>query len=177
MKTRGIRERLEGYFFVNPLSKLRVRHIERELKLPLPSVIRYCKELENECILKKTVISGITFYSADRASKQYLIKKKLFNIKVLFESGLVDFLISEFHNPTIIVFGSYSKGEDTESSDIDLYIESSLHKKVNFDKHEKILNRNIQIFVHRNIHNIKNKELANNILNGVILNGYVEVFT
>ncbi len=177
MKTLDIIKRIEEYFFMNPSIKLRVRHIERELKLSLPSVIRYCKELEKEHILKKIVVSGIVFYSADRASKPYLIEKKASNIKTLFASGLVDFLISEFYNPPIIVFGSYSKGEDTENSDIDLYVETPLHKKVVFDKYERSLKRNIQIFIYNNINEIKNKELANNILNGVILNGYVEVFT
>ena len=176
MKTYNIKEKIRQYFFMNPTAKLRVRQIERELKLPLPSVIRYCKELEKEGILKKTAVSGITVYSADRSLKRYLMEKKLFNFKLLFESGLVDYLVEEFHNPTIVVFGSYARGEDVESSDVDIYIETPSNKRINLEKYEKILNKNIQIFVHKNINEIKNKELANSILNGNVLNGYVEVF-
>ena len=46
------------------------------------------------------------------------------------------------------------------------------------DKHhrsEKKLHRKIQIFQYDNIHSIKNKELANNIVNGTIIEGFVEV--
>jgi len=46
MKQKDIKQIIKEYFFVNPTTKLRVREIERTLKLSLPSVIRYCKELE-----------------------------------------------------------------------------------------------------------------------------------
>ena len=69
MITKNIKERVKEHFLKNPSSKLRVRQIERELKLPLPSVIRYCKELEKEGILKKTEISETVFYSR-RQDKQ-----------------------------------------------------------------------------------------------------------
>ena len=72
MKTKNIKEKVKEYFFINPSAKLRVREIERELKLPLPSVIRYCKELEKEEILKKVKIRNVLFYTADRSSKEFL---------------------------------------------------------------------------------------------------------
>ena len=125
MKTYNIKEKIKEHFFMNPTAKLRVRQIEREIKLPLPSVIRYCKELEKEEILKKETISGVSTYSADRASKKFLIEKRLFNIKSIFESGLLDYMVKEYFNPVIVLFGSYSKGEDTEESDIDLYVETT----------------------------------------------------
>jgi len=176
MIRKNIKERLKEYFLVCPTAKLRVRQIERALKLPLPSVIRYTKELEKEGILKKSIIAGVTTFSADRTSKKFLLEKKLFNIKQLFSSGLIDFLLTELSNPAIIVFGSYARGEDTEDSDIDLYVETSSKKKPNLKKYEDRLKREIQLFVYKDIHKIKNKELANNIINGIALNGYVEVF-
>jgi len=42
-------------------------------------------------------------------------------------------------------------------------------------KLEKKLQRKIQLFKYKNIHKVENKELANNIINGVTLNGFVEV--
>ncbi|MBU2638357.1 MAG: nucleotidyltransferase domain-containing protein [Nanoarchaeota archaeon] len=175
MKTSNIKEKLKNYFFINPTARLRVRQIERELKLPLPSVIRYAKELEKEGLLKITDIAGIRVYSADRASRQFIVEKMLFNIYSLHESGLVNLIIEELHNPAIILFGSYAKGEDIESSDIDIFIETPA-KKPDFKMFEKKLNRNIQLFLHKSIKDIKNKELANNIINGIRLNGFIEVF-
>jgi len=176
MKTKNIKEKIKEYFFQNPTEKLRVRQIERKLNLPLPSIIRYTKELQKEGILKKLEVSKVNFYSAYRISKEFLIEKKLYNIKILFYSELVSYLIEKYHNPLIIIFGSFSKGEDIESSDIDMYIETQKKEEFDLNKFENILNRKIQIFNYKNINEIKNKELSNNIINGIILNGFLEVF-
>lgn len=176
MTTKDVKKRIKEYFLLNPTIRLRIRHIERKTKTALPSVIRYTKELNKEGILKTQKVSGVIFYSADRASKDYLLEKKLFNIRQLFDSGLVDYIIREYSNPPIILFGSYSKGEDIEDSDIDIYIESPKKQDISFEIFEKKLRRNIQIFKHRNIKGIRNMKLANNIINGIVLNGFLEVF-
>jgi len=175
MITKSIKEQVMEYFFVNPTAKLRVRQLSRVVKVPLPSAIRYAKELEKEGILNSSEIAGVKFYSASRSSPVFLLEKKLFNIRSLLV--LKDVLVKEFSNPTIVVFGSYSKGEDIERSDVDIFIESPSKKQVELPSMEKSLNRTIQFFRYKSIHDIKNKELANNIVNGIILNGYLKVFT
>ena len=175
MITKSIKTKLMEYFFLNPTAKLRVRQIEREVKIPLPSAIRYAKELEKEGILKHDIIAGVKLYSADRTSKMYKMEKIHFNIKQLHSSGLMDYLIDYYGNPTIILFGSYSKGEDTEESDIDICIETVLREKKDLTKFEKKLNKEIQLFVLKNLKKMSNKHLANNILNGITLNGFIEV--
>ena len=176
MKTKNIKQKIQEYFFINPTAKLRVREIEKLLKLPLPSVIRYCQELQIEGILTIIKTGTVVFYTGDRASNDFLLEKKLYNIKSLYQSGLIEFLKIELSNPAVILFGSYSKGEDTEESDIDLYIETPSKKKINTEKFEKKLKRKIQIFRHKSIYEIKNLHLSNNIINGFILNNYIEVF-
>jgi len=176
MKRINIKETIKEYFFINPTIKLRIREIERILKLPLPSIIRYCKELKQEGILIIVKISNVVFYTASR-SEIYILQKKLFNIKQLYDSGLINYLKIELSNPTIVLFGSYAKGEDTENSDIDLYIETPSKKNVNIKKFIKILSREIQIFTYKNIKDITNPHLANNVINGITLNNYLEVFT
>ena len=161
---------------MNPTAKLRVRQIERELELPLPSVIRYSKDLEKDGILRKESASGVSTYSADRNSKKFLIAKRLFNIKLIFESGLAEHIVKEYFNPVIVLFGSYSKGEDIEDSDIDLYIETPKKQEFNLQKFEKILSRRIQVFNYRKIKEVPNHHLSNNIINGITLNNFLEAF-
>ena len=174
MKTFNIKIKIAEYFFQNPSARHRVRGLERTLKLPLPSIIRYCKELDKEGILKKIDIEDVTFYSANKNNEEYLFQKKLFNIKQIHNSKLIEHLKKTLNNPVIILFGSYSKGEDDETSDIDLYIETTT-KKIDLKTFEKFFGKNIQIFTYKNINEIPNKHLANNILNGIVLNNYVEV--
>jgi len=176
MRRKHIKKIIKEYFFVNPSVHVRVRELERILNLPLPSIIRYCKELEEEKILKTKIISSVKFYTSNKTSEKYLLEKKLFNIRKIYESGLINFLKKEYNNPTIILFGSYLKGEDVEESDIDLYLETHKNKNINLEEFEKILKRKISLLQYKNIHSIKNKFLANNILNGLVLNGFIEVF-
>ncbi|MBS3166112.1 nucleotidyltransferase domain-containing protein [Candidatus Woesearchaeota archaeon] len=175
MKQINVKNKLKEYFFLHPTTKLRVRQIEREVKAPLPSVIRYTKELEKESILKSTPIANIVVYSADRTSNKFILEKRLFNIRQLYSSGLLDYLVTELSNSLIVVFGSFSRGEDVENSDIDFYIETPAKKKFNLEKYERNLQRKIQIIWSKHIYQIENKELANNIINGIKLNGFMEV--
>lgn len=176
MNSKSIKEQLREYFFIHPTQKLRVRQIEREVKITLPSAIRYARELEKEGILQTTTIGEMMLYSANRTSSEFLLQKKLFNIYQLHHSGLVEYFKQQYAAPTVILFGSYCKGEDIENSDIDIYIETPSKKNIDVVKYHKTLHRNIQIFKYRSIKDIENKELANNIINGVKLLGFIEVF-
>ncbi len=176
MKRKDIKKTIEEYFFVHPTSKLRVREIERVLKLPLPSVIRYCRELEREGLLSIHKTGKVVCYTSNRTNEKYILEKKLFNIKSLYESGLIEHIKQKLSNPVIIIFGSYAKGEDTEESDIDVYIETPSKFGLTLESFEKMLKRKIQIFRHASLKEVPNKNLSNSIINGVPLNGFVEVF-
>src|SRR3989338_8155160 len=120
--------------------------------------------------------SNVVFYTANRTNNKFLLEKRLFNIKQIHDSKLIEHLKQELINPSIILFGSYAKGEDVENSDIDLYIETLSKKEIRLSKFEEILKRKLQLFRYRNIKNVSNAHLANNIVNGITLNGFVEVF-
>lgn len=176
MKQKSIKKAIKEYFFIYPLAKLRVRQIERELGMSLPSVIRSVNDLVKEDILKKVNIGNVVFYTSNRGSSEFVFEKKLFNIRSIHRAGLVEFLIEELGNPQIALFGSYSKGEDQEGSDIDLYVETLSKKEISLERFERALKRKIQLFRFQRIDKLGNPHLANNILNGIILNGFVEVF-
>ncbi|MFH0870546.1 MAG: nucleotidyltransferase domain-containing protein [archaeon] len=173
---KNLKEALKDYFFIHPTEKKRVRQLERETLLPLPSAIRYCKELEKECFIRSEKLAGMAVYSADRTSKKFLLEKKLFNVRRLFELGIVNWFISEYDSPALIVFGSFSKGEDVEGSDIDIYLETPIKQSKDLRFLEKKIGKTLHIHKYKSISSMENKELANNILNGVILNGFIEVF-
>lgn len=176
MNRKNIKQTILEYFLINPTSKMRVRELERFLRLPLPSIIRYCKELKDENIIATEKIGNVLFFKASRTD-EYVLEKKIYNLKALYKSGLIEYLKQELSNPPIILFGSYSKGEDVENSDIDIYLETQSKKPLNIEQFKKILKREIQLFKHKSIHDVPNKSLANNIINGIIVNSYVDVLT
>ena len=74
----------------------------------------------------------------------------------------------------MILFGSYARGEDLENSDIDIFLECK-KEEINLSNFENHLNRKIQLHFKDNFKNYP-KELKNNIVNGIVLDGYLEAF-
>ena len=93
------------------------------------------------------------------------------NLMNLKESGLIEELEGKITPDAIIVFGSYAKGEDTETSDIDLFLMAQ-EKYLNLARYEKRLQRKIQLFFSEDIHKLP-KELQNNIINGMVVSGFI----
>ena len=94
--------------------------------------------------------------------------KRIHNIKKINNSGLVDSLKERFPLTTIVLFGSYSRGEDTEKSDIDVAIFGK-EKGVELEIFEKRLGRriNTEFVDFKKI----SPELKESIINGIILEG------
>jgi len=117
---------------------------------------------------------------ANRSSQHYLRSKIVYNLNFAYQSGLVEFLAKEYNNPkSIILFGSFRKGEDVSSSDIDIAIEKEETKeyKTLFLKeladYEKFIRRRIQL--HEFNRKIVDIHIFNNIANGIVLYGFLEV--
>ena len=73
-------------------------------------------------------------------------------------------------SPSIVLFGSLSKAESKEDSDVDLAI-FAYKRDVNLKNFEKKIKREIRVFWFNSLKDIKSKELANNIVNGYVLRG------
>ncbi len=170
------KQKILEYFLANPTVKLRAREIERAVKVSFPSVPRYVKESESEGILHKETIGRVVFFTASRGSLEYKKKKLCFNLKQLLSCGVLEAFRVEMSNPVVVLFGSYSRGEDIETSDIDLYVETKSKKEIYFKRFEKKLGKEIQMHKFASLKDVPNKELANNIINGIVLNGFLEVF-
>jgi len=89
------------------------------------------------------------------------------------ESGLMEFLEEEFVPSAVVLFGSASRGEDTENSDIDLLVIAK-EKDVNLKKYESALGRKINMIFEDSSKGMP-KELLNNVINGIVLYGYLKV--
>ena len=151
-----------------------LREIWRLVDLALPSIKNHVSELEKEGLLKKEK-SGLYITYVSNRSEKFKLYKKLDVIIRIYESGLLETLEEKFLPKAIVLFGSASRGEDTERSDIDLFILAN-EKPVNLIKFEEKLKRKISIHAEKSIKDVP-KELLNNILNGSILYGYLKVFS
>jgi len=173
------RHKVLKLFFEDPSPKgigFQLREMSRKVRIAPTSVKRYLNELEKERLIikKKHRIYEYPVYYANRENDYFKFLKKLDIIQSIKENGLLDYLKEKCLPDAIILFGSTSKGEDIKDSDIDLFLLCK-EKKLDLKKHEKKLKRKINIFFEDNFGKLS-KELKNNVINGVILDGYLRVF-
>lgn len=163
-------------FFRNPNKNYYLSDISREIGIAHTSVKKNLDELVNKNIIIKVVEKKksreFPFYKANIESKEFKKYKIIFNIISIKESGLVEFIEDKIMPKSIVLFGSYSRGEDDETSDIDLFVQGK-KEDFNLEKFEKILRRRIEIHFNERFLSFSN-ELKNNIINGIVLNGYLE---
>jgi len=168
------------YFFEEPNKKFQLRELSRITKLSTTAVKLALLELLKQKLILKITEKKYQFYEANKEDANYKLLKKFYNIRLLKESGFIDFLDKEFNYPeAVVLFGSASRGEDVENSDFDIFVLSLNKKELNLEHFEKKLNKSIKIFLmNRNDFELakkKNPELINNIINGIIIKGYLEV--
>ncbi len=140
-------------------------------KLGLPTVKKHVIYLNKKNILKKEKEGQYHHYEADMENERFKIIKTahtLINIR-----KAIDEIVDRIRPNTIVLFGSAAKGEDTEKSDIDIFIQAQ-KKSFEFDRIEKRLNRKINLIFEPEIKKI-NKEFLNNLANGITLYGSLKV--
>ena len=125
-------EKVLAVFFENP-SKLdfHLRELSRITKLSMPTIISTTDKLAKEHLIIKFKGMVMTIVQAYRDNEKFTRYKLLHNLKKIYESEIIEFLSEKYHHPkAIILFGSFSRGEDIERSDIDIAI--LIKKKIKF---------------------------------------------
>lgn len=174
-------DKLKQLFIENPEKEYHVRELARLLKKSPTTISNKLKTLTKDNFLIFRHERGHSLYKANTENQEYKQIKIFYNIGTLKKSGLIDFLVEEYNHPeALILFGSYAKGENNQNSDIDLAIITPNKKKTNLSKFEKKLKHNTQLFLFskEDIIDLKkrNKELLNNLINGTVLYGFLEIF-
>jgi len=162
---------------------LNLRGIARPLKRSPTAVSKALQDLEKEGLIKVKKSDNIRLLSIElnRDNEKAIELKRVENLKLIYESGLANFLEESFPGTTIILFGSYSRGDDvwtneTEEnrSDIDIAVIGTKGKDIELTKFDKKLERTIIINFYPSFKEI-HKHLRDNILNGIILSGSVDI--
>lgn len=173
-------DELLEYFINEPEREFHIRELAKLTGLSPTTVSKYLAEFEKKSILTSKRKLNHLLFKANAESQTFKNKKLFYNVQKLEESGLIDILDNEFNHPeSIVLFGSFRKAENIPASDIDILIITPVKKEPNLGRFEKKLGHKIQLFVHSKAEieklKLKNKELVNNWLNGIVLRGYWEI--
>ena len=143
------------------------------LKVSPTAVSNSIKKLSEGGLVNVEKTKTINFLSFKRDDPGAVDLKRVENLRNIYLSGFSDYLENELAGGTIILFGSYSRGEDTNTSDIDIAVIGRKDKILDLEKYEKTLNRkiNVNFYASWKIQ----KHLRNNILNGILLHGGVDL--
>ncbi|MFH1249074.1 MAG: nucleotidyltransferase domain-containing protein [archaeon] len=124
--------------------------------------------------IKKQGRINLLSIQLNRDNPMAINQKRIENLRMIYESGISEELASNFAGCAIFLFGSYSRGEDTLSSDIDIAVIGCKTKETDMSKFDRIMERKTTLNFYDSFGSI-HKNLLDNILNGIILNGSVEL--
>ncbi len=165
------------FLSINSGNNYNQREIALALKVSPTAVAKSLKLLEKEEIieLKKGKNTKPQVISLNFQNNKVFFIKRVENLKAIYDSGLAEFLFDNLPGATVILFGSYSWGEDSFGSDIDIAVVGNMtKKKIDLSVYETKLNKKIVIQFFDSFDKI-NKNLKENILNGIILKGGVRL--
>ncbi len=176
LKLTILQQEILRILFIKSDSSLNQRNIAKFLEVSPPAVMKALPGLEKNNFIK--IIQ-------DKESKRWSIKlnrdnhkvlqlKRADNLRQIYESGLADFLEKEFAGATIILFGSFSRGDDTNSSDIDLAIIGRKEKYIELSEFNNAFERKIFLNFYPSFKEI-HKHLRENIFNGIVISGGIEL--
>ncbi|MBN2042662.1 MAG: nucleotidyltransferase domain-containing protein [Candidatus Aenigmarchaeota archaeon] len=167
------RYRVMQEFFDFPRKGFQIREISRRINLAQVSVINHLKALQKEGLVVKEKKGIYPTFHANTNNENYKTLKKQNLVQRIHESELISFIDRNLKPNCIVLFGSGARGEDTETSDIDLFVQA---KEVQMDlgKYENLLKRKINLLFEPETKGLS-KELLNNIINGQVIYGYLKV--
>jgi len=159
-------------FFEDCYRRINIREYSRIMNLSPPTASKLLSNYGKEGLLLMEKDKNYIYYYTNKSSKDFIDLSRIYwKLKFL---DLLDYLNKNLLSPTIILFGSLAKAESKFDSDIDLCI-IARKKELKLLEFEEKFKRKIQLFVFDSIKDIKNKELANNIINGYVLNGRLKL--
>ena len=173
------------WFFSYPSNEIGLNDLSAALSVAKTTAKRVVLQLEKETFLRKEVLGKIWRISCNQNHNYNSSKKIAYNLMMIYNSTIIEnvheLVQSEFGQTprAIILFGSYRKGDDNEKSDIDIAVEVldtknlKIYKLGEFQKFG--YRKNVTVNVHTFSRTKIDINLFANIVNGIVLEGFLEV--
>lgn len=165
--------RILEFLFDKPTYKFHIREMARLTGLNPNTISNNISILKKQGMIIVKKREHVLNFSANLKNKIFLRKKRISNLNKLYDLSIVDFLAENLNPDSISIIGSYSRGEDIEKSDVDIVVITKDKSKrvVDLIKFEKIIKRPIHLIITNN--DEMSDEFYNNLINGVVLYGYL----
>ena len=152
-----------------PLSK---RDIAKHAGVSPMSASNAVRMLESEGLVTVVRVKTVDQVVIDLSDHRAVAIKRAENLKRIALSGLVERIEEAAPESTIVLFGSYSFGEDVSNSDIDIALVGRSSVDLDLSRFESELFRTIHVSAFQSWSHI-DTHLRNSILSGIVLSGRV----
>ncbi|MGV8169048.1 MAG: nucleotidyltransferase domain-containing protein [Candidatus Nanoarchaeia archaeon] len=172
LKLTVLQEDILKVLFKRTGNVLNQRQLANALNVSPPAVLKSLPLLEklNYILVKKDRETRRLSIELNKSFPRVMQLKRADNLKQIYESGLADYLEDTYAGAAIILFGSYSRGDDLINSDIDIAVIGRKEKELDLKNYEKKLERKININYYDSFEKI-HKNLKENLANGIVLAG------
>ncbi len=168
------------WFFSYPYKEMSLNDLSVELGIAKTTARKIVFQLVEEEFLKKEELGKVWRINCNVGHIYNYTIKVANNLENIYKGNIVQEIHKAIPNArAIILFGSYRKGDDTEKSDIDIAVEVLDNEKLSIQELGVIekfnYRKNVQVNVHLFSRNQIDLNLFNNIANGIMLDGFLEV--
>jgi DNA-binding transcriptional regulator YhcF (GntR family) len=159
---------LAQVIFEEPESEFSVRELAEKAEVSPSTASRKLDVLVENGVAERNRSRGSVIVSAPD-SQAFRDRKLSFNLWKLAESGVVQELWNESAPEAVVLFGSFSKGEDTHQSDVDL----ALVEGRTVEPDTKVIGRQVSA-VDVTLDEARDGFLET-LANGIVLRGYLDL--
>ncbi|HIH92396.1 TPA: hypothetical protein HA281_06380 [Candidatus Woesearchaeota archaeon] len=174
------KEKVLLWFFSFPTHEMSLNDLCLQLQIAKTTAKRTVQELIEEGFLNVKVL-GKLWRITPNPSHLYTYTLKIpYNLRLIYESGIIGKIHKQVPEArTIVLFGSYRKGDDAEASDIDIAVEVTGSQQTAVKElgvfpqfgYRKDVRINLHVFSRETV----DQNLFANIANGIVLEGFLEV--
>lgn len=176
-------EKVQILFFSYPNKETTLSDIAKEVKISKTTANKVITRLKEEGFLIIKEVGKSWLISCNPHHPYNITRKIIYNLSIIYdayEKVLRDRIYNQIANPiSVILFGSYRKGDDTDKSDVDIAVEVLGDQKtevIEIGEFEVFgLRKNVVINLHLFSRKKVDINLFSNIANGIILDGFLEV--
>lgn len=137
---------------------------------------KWLDKFVKEKLIKRIKPRGVMpYYVGNYENPAYQNRKKVYALEKFYKSGFLDHLVRLPKAKTVLIFGSFSRWDWHEGSDIDLFIYGDDEGFEQATYRQK-LHREIQVFTARTIEDLKKfgTGLIQNIISGHLVKGDID---
>ena len=167
------------WFFSNPTTEISLNDLTKQVNVSKTTANKVVSNLSKEGFLKLTKLGKLWRIKCNQQHPYNQRKKIAYNLEMVYMSNIIEMILERVPNArSIVLFGSYRKGDDIETSDIDIAVETLDNEQASTTELGKIpefgYRNDVKVNIFKFTRNKIDLNVFANIANGIVIYGFLE---